>query len=72
MKERSSHWWEQVVNSSFTRTDWLEKFRVSEETFLYLCNELRNSYHKNRHGNAKGHIHRTKRGSHVVVSFHGI
>lgn len=21
VKERSSHWWEQVVNSSFTRTD---------------------------------------------------
>ena len=43
VKERSAHWWEQVVNSSFTQTDWLENFRVSEETFLYLCNELRNS-----------------------------
>ena len=31
------------MNSSFTRTDWLENFRVSEETFLYLCNKLRNS-----------------------------
>ena len=25
-KERSSTWWEQVVNSTFTENDWLENF----------------------------------------------
>ena len=40
-KERSSTWWEQVVNLTFTDQDWLENFRVSHSTFLYLCDELR-------------------------------
>ena len=33
-KERSSMWWEQVVNSTFTEQDWLKNFCM---TFLYLC-----------------------------------
>ena len=39
-KERSSTWWEQVVNLTFTEQDWLENFRMSCSTFLYLCDEL--------------------------------
>ena len=39
-KERSSHWWEQVVNSTFTPQDWLENFRMSHDTFLYLCDKF--------------------------------
>ena len=41
-KERGSQWWEQAVMSSFTHHDWLHNFRMSRETFLYACNELKN------------------------------
>lgn len=44
MKERSSYWWEHVVN---TPNDWIEKFRMSRETFIYLCDELRSSVERN-------------------------
>lgn len=40
-KERSSYWWEQIVGRTFTSQDWLENFRMSRATFMYLCNELR-------------------------------
>ena len=43
IKQRSSYWWEHVVNSTFTPYDWIENFRMSQETFLYLCTELRES-----------------------------
>ena len=32
-KERSSTWWEEVVNSNFTEQDWLENFHMSRSTF---------------------------------------
>ena len=37
-KDRSSTWWEQVVNSTFTEQDWLENFHMSCSTFLYAMN----------------------------------
>ena len=40
-KERSSYWWDHVVNSTFSAHDWLENFRMSQATFLYVCNEIR-------------------------------
>ena len=46
-KERSSHWWEHVVKSTFTQNDWIENFRMSQCTFSYLCDELRSSIEKN-------------------------
>ena len=46
VKERSSHWWQHVVNCMFMPHDWLENFRMSHATFLYLCNELRSSVKK--------------------------
>ena len=33
----SSTWWERIVNQSFDEGDWLESFRMSRSTFLYLC-----------------------------------
>ena len=45
-KERSTHWWDHVVNSSFTPQDWLMNFRVSKATFEYLCEQLRSSVTK--------------------------
>lgn len=47
VKPRSSQWWEQVVNQMFTSYDWLENFRMSNATFLYVCNELRSTIEKN-------------------------
>ena len=40
-KGRDTHWWEEIVNRSFTAHDWLSNFRMSQSIFLYLCNELR-------------------------------
>ena len=43
VKERSTCWWEEIVGGTFTPQDWLDNFRMSHQTFLYLCNELRSS-----------------------------
>ena len=42
-KERSSHWWEHVVNTTFTPHihDWLQNFRLSRDTFHHLCDKLK-------------------------------
>ena len=40
-RERSSEWWESVVNSSFEPYDWVTNFRMSKATFMYLCDEIR-------------------------------
>ncbi|XP_074548365.1 uncharacterized protein LOC141806643 [Halichoeres trimaculatus] len=37
----SSDWWERVVMTEFQPSDWLDKFRMSKETFFYLCEKLR-------------------------------
>ena len=37
---RSSTWWEEIVCNTFTEQDWIENFRVSRETFLYICAQL--------------------------------
>ncbi len=47
VKPRSSQWWEQVVNQMFTQYDWLENFRMSNATFLYVCNELHSTIERN-------------------------
>ena len=41
MKKRSSDWWDKVVGGSFTHEEWMENFRMSKETFLYLCDQLK-------------------------------
>ena len=33
-KERSSIWWEQVVNSTITDQEWLQNFHVSHSTIF--------------------------------------
>ena len=40
-KQRSTYWWDFIVNDTFSRDDWLENFRMSRETFVYLCDQLR-------------------------------
>ena len=39
-KPRSRDWWDNVVNSSFLAEDWIANFRMSQSTFLYICNKL--------------------------------
>ena len=36
-----------MVNSTFTSHDWMENFRMSHDTFIYLCDELRASVERN-------------------------
>ncbi|TNN66988.1 putative nuclease HARBI1 [Liparis tanakae] len=38
---RTTDWWERVAMTEFQPSDWLEKFRMSKETFLQLCDRLR-------------------------------
>uniref|UniRef100_A0A1X7UDE9 Uncharacterized protein n=1 Tax=Amphimedon queenslandica TaxID=400682 RepID=A0A1X7UDE9_AMPQE len=38
---RSSHWWECIVLQSFTDEDWVENFRISKPTFMFLCQHLK-------------------------------
>ena len=37
---RSSTWWDDVVLNSFGPRDWRDNFRVSKQTFNYLCHRL--------------------------------
>lgn len=48
MYERSAHWWNHIVLETFTDSDWLENFRVSRTTFVYLCSELEPAIAKKR------------------------
>ena len=41
MKTRSSDWWDKVVGGSFNHEEWMKNFRMSKESFLYLCDQLR-------------------------------
>jgi len=41
MKERSSDWWNRIVNHYYTEEDWLESFRMTHGTFECLCDNLR-------------------------------
>ena len=38
--KRSGDWWEHIVLETFTSQEWLENFRLSKDTFDYLCTEL--------------------------------
>lgn len=42
IRERSSHWWEHIA-LHFSRKDWLGNFRMSRQTFTYICGKLRHS-----------------------------
>ena len=46
-KEKTNHWWEHIVKSTYTPKDWLENFCMSLSTSAYLCDELRSSIEKN-------------------------
>ena len=60
MKPKSSSWWEEIVMSTFAASDWLENFRMSHATFLYVCNE--------RHHHEKRYSRGAASGSHTLVS----
>ena len=37
---RSSYWWDYIILKTFTPSDWMENFRISRETYQYLCQKL--------------------------------
>lgn len=37
---RSDHWWNHIVLQTFSANDWIENFRMSKQTFSYLCQRL--------------------------------
>ena len=37
---RSTHWWDDIVLHTFSSQVWLENFRMSRTTFMYLCRQL--------------------------------
>ena len=41
VKERSSDFWDFIVNRTFNQIGWYENFRMIKETFEYLRNELK-------------------------------
>ena len=45
-KERNGFWWDEMVMNTFSENDWIENFRVSRTTFIYLCNEIRTEIEK--------------------------
>ena len=40
---RSSYWWDNIVMGGFGPDDWIENFRMSKNTFNYLCDRLKGS-----------------------------
>ena len=46
-RERSSEWWETIVNGTFTAHAWLTNFRMSQATFNYICAELQQEIERN-------------------------
>ena len=46
VKERSGNWYDNIVLGTFTHREWIENFRMTKETFLCVCNELRSYIEK--------------------------
>ncbi|XP_062867721.1 uncharacterized protein LOC134330491 [Trichomycterus rosablanca] len=44
-RRRSTDWWDRCV-PRFSLSQWLENFRMSEQTYLHLCNRLRPAMEK--------------------------
>ena len=42
----AANWWEHVVCHSFSQADWIENFRLSRDTFTYICDILKPSIMK--------------------------
>ena len=40
-KERSTDWWSEVVSGLYGESWWQENLRMTHDTFIILCNELR-------------------------------
>lgn len=45
-KEWSGFWWDETVMKTFSDNDWLDNFRVSHTTFIYICNKIRSEIQK--------------------------
>ena len=45
-KTRGDFWWNETVSKAFSNSDWLDNFRMSHQTFVYICNEVREKIQK--------------------------
>ena len=43
---RLSNWWEDVVLNNFGQHDWMQNFRMSKQSFDYLCGQLKDVLEK--------------------------
>jgi len=43
MKNRSKDWWKRIVNQHYKEDDWLESFRMEKNTFMWLCDQLKDT-----------------------------
>ena len=41
MFPRSSNWWEDIVLDDFSPHDWMQNFKMSRQSFHYLCDQLK-------------------------------
>ena len=63
---RSDHWWNFIVLKTFTPQDWVENFRMSRQTFDYLCQRLHPQLNK-EYSHATINISAAASGNHPVV-----
>ena len=42
-KERSSYWGDHIASQIFSSRNWLDNFRMSQATFIYVCDVLRST-----------------------------
>ena len=45
---RCGDWWTHIVLETFSRRDWIENFRMSQETFQYVCEQLKPSIRRSK------------------------
>lgn len=46
IRERNNMWWENIVMTQFTTSDWLSNFRMSQTTFTFIYHEIRGEISK--------------------------
>ena len=54
-RERSSHWWEDIA-LTFTSEAWMQNFRMSQDTFSYVCEQLKAAIQKEDTHYEKGNL----------------
>ena len=67
IKERSNHWWDHILKSTFNSHDWLENFHMSQSTFLYFMQRTANFHLEERYFDEKGNLSQSAISYSIVV-----